>query len=151
MRAALAAIAVLAALAGCGDSGPSKADYIAKADRVCHAFDGRLSAISKRYNAAARSRNAAKAAAALDDEVGIGVDQLRDLRAIEPPGGQKDEVKAQLDLVRRQLTLIRGLEEALQSRNGQSMQRLATQIRSTAAKYRRHVKAFGYKVCGRGD
>lgn len=80
-----------AGLAGCGDDdeGPSKADYIETADRVCADADPKLDEIWRRGGPKPDAKRAQAVLAALVPEERK---LLTELRAVEKPEGDQDEI-----------------------------------------------------------
>lgn len=88
---AVAAVSVTTGLAACGDDdkGPSKSEFIEKADAVCAAADPNLDDIFRKGG----SDSSPKQAQAVLQELSPEEKKLlEDLRAVEKPEGDQDEI-----------------------------------------------------------
>ena len=88
---AIAAVSLAAALAACGDDdeGPSKSEYIEKADAVCAKADVTLDEIYRTIGENPTPQKAQEALAAmLPEERGL----LAELTALEKPADDQDEI-----------------------------------------------------------
>jgi hypothetical protein len=91
-RAALAAVLAAAALAGCGgddDEGPSKAEYVEKADAVCAKTDVKIDDVVRSVG---RDPNSAQAQSGLRAILPLERSLLTELRALEKPAADEDEI-----------------------------------------------------------
>jgi len=79
--------ALAATLTGCGDSGPSKAEFIAKADAACASGNNAISTTAKPTNAPQVATASGTSADTIDG-------QVRALQALKLPGG-KDKATMQ--------------------------------------------------------
>ena len=90
--AAVAAASLVTGLAACGDDdeGPSKSEYVAQADAVCAAADVKLDAIFRSELGGKPNPKQAQAGlrAMLPEERKL----LSELRALETPEGDRDEI-----------------------------------------------------------
>lgn len=89
----MAAVALTVGAVGCGgdgdDEGPSKADYIEKADRVCADADPKLDEI---WRTGGPKPDAKQAQAVLEALAPEERKLLTELRAVEKPAGDQDEI-----------------------------------------------------------
>ena len=86
------------ALAACGgddeDKGPSKADYIKKADAICARSDKEIDALFSQTFEDPQAPTPEEAQAALEEGIPVVKKDLAELKALEPPEDDKDEVAA---------------------------------------------------------
>jgi predicted small lipoprotein YifL len=147
-RVAVAAV-MLGALAGCGDEGPSKEEYIESADRVCAEYDRPLAAVNQAYVRATERGDIEAAIEGLDEGLRVGERQLRDLRELTPPEDDAQAIKEQLDQAARQLELVRGIRRALSDGDVERVERTGDELRSGDERYDRLARDYGYEVCGK--
>lgn len=123
-------------LVGCGDDGPTKAAFIAQADRICQAGNDRLATAATALGtapSAARVRRFATATAAPTLRR-----ELRELRALSPPSGDEREIEALLDELDAAIRRLTTDPAALSGRVDPF----------TAANAK--ARAYGLRVCGAG-
>ena len=138
------AVALAAALSACGDGGPSKSEFTAKADGSCAAGNTAISTAAKPANAAQVATTAGTAATTVEGQVGA-------LRAMKAPGG-KD--KAQIDGFIAALAEVTAPSKALQEAAGKSddgaMAKAATELQAKVDAAATSASAYGMTQCGTG-
>jgi len=140
---ALALALPVAALAGCGESGPSaKEAYVARADAVCQRIGERTDALPEPAfpePGAERGDPSVKAferdQARFERDAGaILRDGLRDLRAIPPPPGDERRLAALYDELERALAAVPADEPG-------------DPAADPTRRFRRDAAAYGLKAC----
>jgi hypothetical protein len=136
------AVALAAGLVACGDSGPSKADFTAKADAACTPGNTAISTTAKPTNAAQVGTAAGTAGTTIDG-------QVTSLRALKMPGG-KD--KAQVQGIITAIADVSGPTKALQEAAGKNddaaMTKAAKDMQAKADTANTSAQAYGLAQCG---
>jgi hypothetical protein len=126
-------------IAGCGGSdnkGPSKADYIAKADAICKTGNDQINAGAKQLGS---SPSEADVTAFLTGKLLPNIEgQLTKLKALEPPKADKDTINAMLN----------SLESSIAKAKADPATLNASGSTSPFADANAKAKAYGLKVCG---
>jgi hypothetical protein len=137
-----AALATTAALAGCGSSGPSKADFVKKADALC-------TQTNKQHPPKPPLPNAKAAVAQAQEEIGIRQALDKKLKALDIPKDVKSDFDAYsaqtakiIALVERQKGDAAANDEKKYTQDSQAFNSLATAREAIA-------KRIGFTVCGR--
>ena len=138
----LAALGSIAVLAGCGSSGPSKADFAKKADAIC-------AATNRAHPPQPNPKNAKQAAAIQAEEISIRTDLARKLNALKVPGSEKSEFAAYKAGTQRILAAITTMkndalagDEKKYTADSQGFQTASVAREKLAIK-------LGFKTCGR--
>jgi len=136
------AVALAAALAGCGDDAPSKAKFATGADGSCAAANTTISTTAKPTNAPQVATAAGTAVTAIDAQVGA-------LRALKMPGG-KDEVQAQgvINAIADVSAPTKALQDAAGKNDDGAMSRAALDMQAKADAASTSAQAFGMSQCG---
>ena len=138
------AVALATALTACGDDGPSKSDFTAKADSSCAAGNTAISTAAKPTNAAQVATAAGTTATTVDGQVGA-------LRAMKAPGGEE---KAKVDGFITALADVSGPAKALQDAAGKNddaaMAKAATDMQTKVDAAATSASAYGMTQCGTG-
>ena len=136
------AVALAAGLTACGDDGPSKVDFIAKADAACAPGNATVSTTAKPTNAPQVATSAGVAVTAIDGQVTA-------LRAMKTPGG-KD--KAQIQGIVNALADVGAPTKALQDAAGKTddaaMAKAAVDMQAKADAAHNSAQAYGLAQCG---
>jgi hypothetical protein len=142
----IALVAVAMAFAGCGGdddngssgSGPTKAEYIAKADAICQAGDDAINTASKSLGS---SPTEAEVTTFLTGTLLPNIEgQLKDLRALEPPKDDKDTINAIYDALEADVAKAKADPATLNVAGS----------KSPFADANAKAQAYGMKVCGKG-
>lgn len=154
MRAPVA-IALLASafvLSACGGGGgPSKAEYITRADRICRAARLRAAPLVKQVTAAGipSSPSASRKLAGVTDRLhSLQARYLAQLHALDEPGGDNDSINAFLTPAGRVVDGIGTASGALARGDVTTTMSLLTQAQSAAREARNGADAYGFKDCG---
>ncbi len=135
-------VALAAALTACGDNGPSKATFVAKADAACAPGNSAISGTAKPTNAPQVSTAAGTAVTTIDGQVAM-------LRAMKAPGGQD---KAQVQLVIGALaevsTSTKTLQDAAGKTDDTAMAKAALDMQAKADTAANAGQAYGLAQCG---
>jgi hypothetical protein len=149
---AVAAAAATAALlaAGSAQASTSKADFIARGDRLCTQAIRELEPIRRRAEAAKKLpeyRQWAAAASIWSDQIALQVRFNRKLRAIGAPPGDATarSLLAQLD---QGVVLARRVRDAFaDARIAQLATAVPAYVKFTL-RLNKRIKAYGFRVCG---
>jgi hypothetical protein len=143
ISAPAAALALVAAVAGCGGASAhlSNASYITRADAIC------LKA-SKAQDALSKPSSAAEMTAYVRHVYAIERGVVADVRALTPPDGDASTVRSMLDNVDKALAFESDVEAAAATGN-------QSQINDAEAKGARFLNSantkaskYGFKECG---
>ena len=137
-------LAVALAVAGCGGGkGPSKADYVQRADRIC-----------TQARVAQQKLGSPRASADIGDLAvrtkPILQAELRRLRALETPDEVAAAATETYDLLDRQVAQIDRLAVAAKQRDLARIQSVATAAARLNDQATAKAKPIGFKVCGKG-
>jgi hypothetical protein len=145
------------AIAGCGGDGDrtnaqarEKAEYIARADRICEKQQAKRERLENRVDGLAPITPAEthevavllrRAAAALETEV-------RNLRALPPPGDEAPTPESVLSILTDQTDDLRGFATAYDSRDSGAIRAFQARIADDSAKASALARRYGFQVCG---
>ncbi len=136
------AVALAAALTACGDDGPNKAEFVAKADAACAPGNNAISTTAKPTNAPQVATASGTAVTTIDSQVTA-------LRALKMPGG-KD--KAQIQAIVAAIADVSAPTKALQDAAGKTddaaMAKAALDMQAKADAANKSAEAYGLAQCG---
>ena len=136
------AVALAAALTACGDSGPDKAEFVAKADAACAAGNTTISTTAKPTNAPQVATSAGTAATTIDSQVGA-------LRAMKTPGGkEKDQVLGIITSLAEVSAPTKALQDAAAKTDDAAMAKAAVDMQAKADTAATSAQAYGLAQCG---
>jgi hypothetical protein len=134
---------------------PTKAQFIARADRICRQANALLkqpaSNVAAAVNDEERTDTAAHRAAvvtALREESALARPQLDRLRALTPPAPDHAAVGNYLAAVAGQISLTDQLAAAFQSDDTSAIASVAQQIPRNHTTVDSLAQGYGFKVCG---
>ena len=141
------------ALVGCGDSGVSKSDYIAKADAFCKERNAEAKERNEKLQQVATEAHSesefwSKATPVLEDGLEWARDTQEDFKDIEPPEADKetiDDLNAAIDQE------LDGLEKAVDAARDRDLDRftdLANEQEKTDDRANEIARDYGFKQCG---
>jgi hypothetical protein len=138
----VAALAAAAALAGCGGDGPSKAEFVKKADAAC-------AQTNKAHPPPAAPKNLKEAAKQQAEEIGIRKDLDAKLKDLDVPDDSKDDFDAYNKGTEKIIVALDRARKAAADENetqygveSQAFEKAAADREKTAIK-------LGFKICGR--
>lgn len=143
--AGAAALALLAAACGEKDSGPSAAEYIAAADRLCVRAQERVEELDDDFQNFDDVKRFAANAAKIGDAL------LTDLGALEVPEDLEEQVDEFSGAFRSGLRLIRQLGKAAEDEDTDRIEELAEEVEDQDKRLEKLAKDIGYKQCGIPD
>ena len=153
-RTLLSLIAVAALAAGCGggDGGPTKAEYIARADRICQATKAETAPLVQQLTAAAGSgsvttaqaRKLARVAGRLQT---MGAAYVARLKALDRPSGDTGDVDRFLTSSGQVVDALGRAAAALKTGNVTGALGLLQANTVTAAAAGSAAQAYGFKEC----
>lgn len=137
--AALAAVSMTAALAGCG--GPSKSSLLTKGDEICRTSTAPLQSVKKPTNYPELADAATTVAKASDD-------QAAKLGGLGVPGGDKDEVRAMLSAIGALGASARRLHESAARTDDKGTSEAANEAAAKSKEAAERARAYGFTACG---
>lgn len=136
------AVALATALTACGDDGPSKADYIAKADAACTPGNTTISTTAKPTNASQVATAAGGAVSAIDG-------QVASLRAMKTPGGgDKAQIQGFLTALADVSAPTKALQDAAGKSDDMAMAMAAQDMQAKADTAAASAQTVGLAQCG---
>ena len=139
----LAALAAAVAVAGCGgDSGPSKAEFVKKADALC-------AQINKAHPPKPAPKNAKEAAAIWTEEGGIRRDLDKKLRELEVPDDVKSDFAAYNAGTEKILAAIDRMAADAKANDEKKFGADQKTFDTEAAVREKSAIKLGFKTCGR--
>jgi hypothetical protein len=138
MPAALLALVCSLAVAACGgsDDKPTKAEYITKADAICKAADDKIQTLAQQQFANQQPTPEQITQFQRDKVVPSIEQQSKDLRALDKPDGDDDELNGIYD----------SLDEAVQKAKSSP-----TIDDTTFQAVDKKAQDYGFKECGKTD
>ena len=145
-------------LAGCGDDGPpsdARADYIARADRICAEANRQGASINDRLRAvdkAATDPEAALAEAApiLREAATSQREANEKLKSLPAPSADRDEINKLNALHDDQVELVDRMADAAEAGDVQRLQTTGAEVEPVSERARDAAQDFGFKECGAG-
>lgn len=145
MRSRSARIVVVAALAatalGACSSEQSKDDFVAAADDACREADERIRSIG-------RPRVEEGVLEYVEQAEDIADALVSDLRALDPPEGDADQVEQMIDGLERSADLLAPLAEATIDRDQETLAELQQEVQQTTDDVNEAAESYGFQVCG---
>ena len=136
------AVALAATLAACGDGGPNKAEFIAKADAACAPGNSVISTTAKPTNAPQVATSAGTAVSTIDGQVGS-------LRALKLPGGKdKDQIPGIITALADVSAPTKALQDAAGKTDDAAMAKAAVEMQAKADTATKSAEAYGLAQCG---
>lgn len=128
------------------------ARYVAAADAVCKAENGRLAAPARELESAMqeaqKSGELTVAAANLRAFQAAVMEGLARLESLEPPAAEKDRVEAMLATQANQVDLFGDLAHAYEAEDRTASQKVETRLSASKSRYGKQTAALGFEVCG---
>lgn len=143
---ALAGTMVLLAACGGGESGPTKAEFITAADKICDKADKKLDVILERD-----VEDFSDMKRLTTDAGRIGDALLKDLRAIEVPKGEEEDVEEVFGGIEKQVRVIRQLGKAAEDEDQDKIDEIIEEGDDLEADVEKSAKRYGFKTCGVDD
>lgn len=148
-------LSCLLALAGCGGGGgPSKSQYIAKADAICHAAQTQTAPLVQQVSAtgAALATGGAGSAQRLATTVqrlhDVAAGSLAQLRALRQPSGDHAAIERFLTPLASVVDAMRQAAAALGSGQAPQAFALLQQLQPVAHQVTNAAQAYGLRQCG---
>lgn len=139
--AAVSALALVTAMtaAGCGDDGPSKAEFVKKADAICAKTSKQTTAQAQQLTSGGKPTSA-KLEKFINDTALPGVKkEVGEIDKLDTPKGDEDKIKAITDEVRSAADKTKANPSALLANSASG---------SPFAKADKLAKDYGLKKCG---
>jgi hypothetical protein len=131
-----------AGLVACGGGGPSKADFVAKADAACGAGNGALSAIASPTNLPELAAAADAVATTVEEQAGA-------LGALNAPGHDKGVVAGVVTALAEVAAPARTLQDAAGGTDDGATARATNDLRAKADAAAVRATSYGMAVCGK--
>jgi hypothetical protein len=138
----MAALAAVAVLAGCGSSGPTKAEFAKKADALC-------AQINKAHPPNPNPKTPKEAAAQQAEEVTIRRDLDRKLKGLDVPGGAKSDFDAYNEGTTKIIAAIEKMRADAQGKNEKQYGADSKVFADAATEREKSAVKLGFKTCGR--
>lgn len=136
------AVALAAALTGCGDDAPSKTQFTTEADGSCTAGNTTISTTAKPTNAPQVATAAGTAVTTIDAQVGA-------LRAMKMPGGKdKEQAQGVINAIADVSGPTKALQDAAGKNDDGAMAKAAVEMQAKADTASTSAQAFGMSQCG---
>lgn len=143
-RFALIVLVPLLVLAGCGDDGVSREDYIADADALCERLNEQIEDVNQ-----PRPTNLGELRELLDDAIEVTREGIAELEELDPPEEVDDDVDDFLDSARDQEQLLENARDAGSFEEGGQI--LRERLPPVAEARRDAAEEIGFEECGRGS
>ena len=137
-----AALAAAAALAGCGSSAPTKAEFVKKADAIC-------AQTNKAHPPKPEPKSLKDAAGMQAEEIAIRRDLDKRLKGLDVPDKLKKDFAAYNAGTTRVLATFAKGEAAAKAGNRSEYEAALTQVNQAAVERENAAKKLGFRVCGR--
>lgn len=142
VRLAVAAAIAGAGLVACGGGGPSKADFVSKADAACGAGNGALAATASPTNLPELAAAAGAVATAVEGQAGA-------LGNLDAPGDDKGVVAGVVTAMADVAAPARALQAAAGGTDDGATARAANDLKAKAEAAALRAGSYGMAVCGR--
>jgi polyhydroxyalkanoate synthesis regulator phasin len=137
----VALVAVVAtSFAACSD-GQSKDDFIAAADEACREADDAIREIG-------RPRVGEGVLDYVEQAEDVSSELVSDLRALDPPQGDADEIDRMIDGFERATDLLEPLAQATVDRDAEAVEELQQEVQQTTDEISEIAESYGFEVCG---
>jgi hypothetical protein len=144
------------AVTGCGGGGktsaegPSKAEYIAKADAICGAEQAKREDLESRVTdlgpiTAGETHDVARLLRKAGDDLRV---EIRRLRALRAPAAEARTPASLLSFLADEVTHLDGWADAYDDRNAKGIRAFQARIAEDSAKASAVAKHYGFQVCG---
>lgn len=137
-----AALLAAAVLAGCGGDGPSKAEFVKKADAAC-------AQINKAHPPPAAPKNLKEASRQQAAEIKIRNDLDQKLKDLDVPDESKDDFDAYNKGTEKIIGALERAQKAAGEENETQYGVESQGFEKAAADREKTAKKLGFKVCGR--
>jgi hypothetical protein len=134
-------VALAAALTACGDDGPNKTEFVAKADAACVPGNEAVSTTAKPTNAPQVATASGTAATTIDGQVAA-------LRAMKMPSKDKAQIQSVVTAIADIAAPTRALQEAAGKNDDTAMAKAALDMQAKADTAATSAQAYGLAQCG---
>ena len=138
----LVALGAVAVLAGCGSSGPSKAEFAKKADALC-------AATNRAHPPKPNPKNVKAAAAIQAEEISIRTQLDKQLKALKAPGSEKSEIAAYNAGTQRIIAAITTMKNDALAGDEKKYTTDSQAFQAASAAREKIAIKLGFKTCGR--
>lgn len=134
-------VALAAALTACGDDGPNKTEFVAKADAACAPGNEAVSTTAKPTNAPQVATASGTAATTIDGQVTA-------LRAMKMPSKDKAQIQSVVTAIADISAPTKALQEAAGKNDDTAMAKAALDMQAKADTAATSAQAYGLAQCG---
>jgi hypothetical protein len=138
---------------GGGGSGPTKARYIAQADRICRAARAKLIPVQAKIVAASKGSDPAvvfrRYAALTGRAASVYSGALGQIQALDAPPADQAQVDRLEMLIAQIVDIMRQNSAAAAAQDTARLKSLNVEASGVASAYRSAAKAYGFRDCGR--
>ena len=139
-RIVVAAVSAATSLAACSGE-QARDEFIAAADRVCRVADERIADLE-------RPQGADRVRAYVEQAEEISADLVEDLKELEPPEGDVEEVDTLIGELERAAGLLEPLVRASVDRDVEAIEELQEEVRQVTDDVNELAESYGFEVCG---
>ncbi len=142
-------LAAAVALAGCGDSGPTRAEFARQADAVCAPELVKLRALRERIDTAGGDSRAvfSRSAALLRESTAVGRAAYDRIEALERPSEAEEQIAGWIAAERRQAALTDRLAGAYEARDDARIAQLSGRADQQAGATVAAARELGMRAC----
>jgi hypothetical protein len=153
VRRLLLASALSVALVACGDSGPTREEYIAKADAFCKARNAEAKERNQKLQdiaSAAKSEDEffEKATPELEDGLEWTRDGQEEFKDIEPPEADKETIDKLVAATDDELAALEKVVDAARDRDLDRFTDIANEQSNIDDRANEIARDYGFKECG---
>lgn len=142
MQIARIVVAVMLAATACGNDALSKEEYIERADAICRETERQTQDLE-------RPRTPEELAGFVDEAERVTADLLRQLRDLQPPEEDRQEIDALLNKIQEALGYLPSIARAAEERSAARIKQLGRELREVSSEANEMARDYGFQVCGR--
>jgi hypothetical protein len=141
------------ALVACGDSGPTREEYIAKADAFCKERNAEAKERNEKLQAIATEAQSedeflTRARPQLEDGLEWTRDGQEDFQDIEPPEADQETIDEFVDATADEIAVLEKVVEAARDGDFERFADLANEQQNIDGRADEIAKDYGFKECG---
>jgi hypothetical protein len=133
-------------------SASARAQYVARADRICFSYRGRAAhfqdRLSELADTPASTENEQKAAEVMRNVAQLLSEVLHKLSRLSPPPGDEPAIRAYFNATRDEIDLVKEQASALEELDASRAQFLNARLRTAIDKVKQIARGYGFRVCG---
>jgi hypothetical protein len=137
-----AALSAIAAMAGCGSSGPSKADFVKKADALC-------AETNKANPPKPQPKSSKEAAAQQAEEVTIRTELDKKLKGLDVPDSEKKDLDSYNAQTQQIIAAIKRMKADAEKNDEKAYVTDSKAFETAATAREKAAIKLGFRTCGR--